>query len=286
MEQTDDEDNFLYEDIVFARTSHMSDQAFLQNSHAFLQYCCTSDDDETELFIDERISYIIDAWAELGYKYFYQNHNAEQALVCYAREKELTLASPQASSSYFHPLIGSCSERVGDVYASKNDIEKALTLYNEALDLSRQRRFLINVMTAARCMCKIGLFSPNHDPGIFHRAFLHLIQGYEKSYTQDTIGKCYVCLSRSLQRCERYEQAVKYANQALFIFVPNPLLLERLIDDCYQLLIELYRSINGNSDNVPTKDELLNDRMSVNDEEIKNILQTTLDELKSELDNK
>ncbi|CAF3679041.1 unnamed protein product [Rotaria socialis] len=286
MQQTDDQDNFLYEDIVFARTSHMSDQVFLENSHAFLQYCCANDGDEKELFIVERISYIVDAWAELGYKYFYQNHNAEDALVCYDREKELTLASPNSSSSYFHPLLGSCSERVGDVYASKNDIEKALSLYNEALDLSKQSRFLINVMTAARCACKIGRYSPNHDPEIFHRAFLNLIQGYGKPYTQDTIGKCYVCLSQSLQRCERYEEAVKYAKQALLIFPVNPLLLERLIDDCFKLLIELHRSINSNNDNVPTKDELLNDRKSLNDEEIKVILQTTLDALKSELDNK
>jgi hypothetical protein len=68
--------------------------------------------------------------------------------------------------------------------------------------------------------------------------------------------------------------------------VPNPLLLEQLINDCCQLLIELYRSINGNSDNVPTKDELLNDRISLNDEEIEKMLQTTLNELKNELDSK
>jgi tetratricopeptide (TPR) repeat protein len=289
MEQTDDQDNFLYEDIAFARSNHMSDQPFLQNSHGFLQYCCTFDDDETESFIDERIEYIIDAWAELGYRYFYQYHNAEQALVCYVREKELTLASSQSSSSlssYFHPLLGSCSERTADVYASKNDIEKALTLYNEALDLSRKHAFLTNVMTAARCTCKIARYSQCHDPEIFHRAFQNLIQGYQKPYTRDTIGKCYVCLSRSLQRCERYEQAAKYAKQALSIFVPNPLLLEQLINDCCQLLIELYRSINGNSDNVPTKDELLNDRISLNDEEIEKMLQTTLNELKNELDSK
>jgi tetratricopeptide (TPR) repeat protein len=292
MDRTNDPDNFLYEDIAFARSVNMSDQAFLQNSHAFLQYCSTStndnndDDDETDLLIDERISYIIDAWAELGYKYFYQNHDAKQALDCYAREKELSLTASKSQSSYFNPLIGSCSERMGDVYVSTNEIEKALTLYKEALDLSMQETFVNNVMTAARCMCKIGRYSPNHEPEIFHRAFLHLIYGYGKPYTRDTIGKCYVNLSRSLQRCEQHQQALKYAKQALSIFLPDPLLLERLIDNCCQLIIELYRSINSDDINMLTKEEILNDRVSLNDEQIKHMLQTTLEELKSGLDNK
>jgi len=135
-------------------------------------------------------------------------------------------------------------------------------------------------------MCKIGCYSITHEPGIFHRAFQQLIYGYGKPYTRDTIGKCYVYLSRSLQRCERHQQALKYAKQAISIFLPDPLLLERLIDHCCQLLIELHKSINNDNDNIPTKEKLLNDRISVNDEQIKNMLQTTLEELKSELDNK
>ncbi|CAF3740449.1 unnamed protein product [Rotaria sp. Silwood1] len=201
MDQTGDEDNFLYEDIAFARANHMSEQTILQNSRAFLQYCCTFGDDETKLFIDERISYIIDAWAELGYRYFYQYHDTEQALLCYQREKELSIASSESKSFYFNPLLGSSAERMADVYASNNDIEKALTLYKEALDLSKRDTFAINAMTAARCMCKIGRYSIKYDPENFHLAFQHLIQGYGKPYCRDTIGKCYVCLSRSLQRC-------------------------------------------------------------------------------------
>jgi tetratricopeptide (TPR) repeat protein len=286
MDQTDDEDSFLYENIVFARANHMSEQTVLQSSRAFLQYCSTFDDDEMESFIDEKISYIIDAWAELGYRYFYQYHDTEQALLCYEREKELSLTSSQSQSSYFNPLLGSCAERMADVYASNKDTEKALTLYKEALDVTRHDTFAIHVMTAARCMCKIGLYSCNYDPENFHLAFQHLIQGYGKPYGRDTIGKCYVFLARSLQCCERYEQAAKYAKQALSIFLPDPLLLERLIDDCCQLSVELHLSINGDSNNVPTKYELLNNRISLSDEEIKDMLQTTLDELKNELDNK
>jgi tetratricopeptide (TPR) repeat protein len=309
MNQTDDVDGFLYEDIAFARSVNMSDEEFLLNSHAFIQYCSVqdnnnnddeddeddeddddddddNDDDENEPFIDEKMSYVIDAWAELGYKYFYQNHNAKQALECYTREKELSLINSKLPSTYFNPLIGSCSERMGDIYASKNDIEKALALYNEALDLSRKETFVNNAMAAARCMCKIGRYNPNHEPELFHDAFKDLIYGYGKPYTRDTIGKCYVYLARSLQRCERYQQALKYAKQAISIFLPDPLLLERLIDDCCQLLIELHQSINNSNDNVPTKEKLLSDRISSNDEQIKAMLQTTLEELKSELENK
>jgi tetratricopeptide (TPR) repeat protein len=266
----------------------MSDEEFLRNSRAFIQYCSTYDNnhDDDESFIDEKTSYVIDAWAELGYKYFYQNHNAKQALECYTREKELSLTDSKSPSAYFNPLIGSCSERMGDIYASNNDTEKALTLYKEALDLSRRETFVNNIMTAARCMCKIGCYNPNHEPKIFHDAFKDLIYGYGKPYTRDTIGKCYVYLARSLQRCERYQEALKYAKQAISIFLPDPLLLERLIDDCCQLIIELHRSINSSNDNVPTKEKLLSDRISLNDEQIKTMLQTTLEELKSETENK
>jgi tetratricopeptide (TPR) repeat protein len=171
MNQTDDEDNFFYEDIAFSRANHMSEQTVLQTTREFLAYCSTSDDDETKLYIDDRISYIIDAWAELGYIYFYQCYDTEQALLCYEREKELSLASSQSPSYYFHPLLGSCTERMADVYASNKDIEKALTLYKEALDLSRHNAFAINVMTAARCMCKIGRYSLNYDPELFTLLF-------------------------------------------------------------------------------------------------------------------
>ena len=286
MNRTDDADNFLYEDIAFARTADMSDQSFLQNSRAFLEYCSTTDShgdgDETEFFIDERVSEVIDAWAELGYKYFYQIQDPKQALDCYTRERELSVAATTSPCHYFHPLIGSCAERMGDVYASENDIEKALTLYQEALDLSMQATFISNLTTAARCMCKIGRYSPSHDPEIFYRAFQNLIHGYGKPYTRDTIGKCYVHLARSLQRCQRYEQALKYAKQALSIFLPDPLLLERLIEDCCQLIIELHQINND----TPTKEQLLNDRSTLDDEQIKAMLQMTLEELKNELQNK
>lgn len=289
MNRTDDADNFLYEDIDFARTADMPDQLFLENSRGFLQYCSTNDSDgddddegETELFIDERVSEVIDAWATLGYKYFYQLQDPNQALDCYTREKELSAAVTTSSCHYFQPLIGSCAERMGDVYASKNDIEKALTLYHEALDLSMQGTFISNLTTAARCMCKIGRYRADHDPEIFHRAFQNLIHGYGKPYTRDTIGKCYVHLVRSLQRCQRYEQALTYAKQAISIFLPDPLLLERLIDDCCQLIIELHQTNTA----APTKEQLLNDRLTLDDEQIKAILQMTLNELKNELENK
>ncbi len=292
MDRTNDTDNFLHEDIAFARSNAMTDQVFLQNSHAFLQYCSNydddddDDDDEEELSVDERVTYVIDAWAELGYRYFYQNRDTKNALDCYMREKELSVASSGSQSSCFNPLIGSCSERMADVYTLVNDIEKALVLYQEALDLSLQETFVNNVMTAARCMCKIGSYRPNHDSEIFHRAFQQLLCGYAKPYARDTIGKCYMYLAESLQRCKRYQQASKYAKQAISIFLPDPLLLEHLIEKCCQLVLELYRSINSDSTDVPTKEDILKDRLSLDDEQIKNMLQTTVDELKSELDNK
>lgn len=290
MNRAKDVDNFLYEDIAFARTTDTSDQVFLQNSRDFLEYCSAydnddddDDDDETDLFIDEKVSVVINAWAELGYKYFYQMQDTKQALDCYTREKELSSATGESQSRYFHPLIGSCLERMGDVYASEKDTEKALTLYQGALDLSIQEEFVINFVTVARCMCKIGRYNANHEPDIFHRAFENLIYGYSKPYTRDSIGKCYVQLARSLQRCQRYEQALKYAKQAFPIFLPDPLLLERLIDDCCQLIIELHHTINNDDNNMPTKEHLLSDRKTLNDEQIKAILQTTLEELENEL---
>jgi tetratricopeptide (TPR) repeat protein len=269
---------------------------YLKNSYEFLHYCSSYDDneddddddyeDESELYVNSRISYIIDAWAELGYRYFYQLHNPQQALDCYTREKDLSLTDSKSQSCYFNPLLGSYSERMGDVYASKNDIEQALILYKEALDLSMQETFVNNAITAARCMCKIGRYNPKHDPETFYHAFKYLICGYGKPYTQDTIGKCYVYLSRSLQRNERYEEAFKYAKQAISVFLPDPLLLERLIDGCCELLRELHESINKDNAHVLTKEELLKDRISLNDEKIKSMLETTLEELKNELDNK
>ncbi|CAF3857564.1 unnamed protein product [Rotaria magnacalcarata] len=231
IDQTGDMDAFLYEDILFARPDGISDIVFLENSYAFLDYCSAYDDDENELSIDERSSYIIDAWDEFGYKHFYQNQNTEKALVCYIREKELPVTS-QSSSSYFNPLLGSCSERMGDVYASMNDLEKASSLFKEALNLSMEETFVINVMTTASA---------------------------------------------------RYEQAVNYAKQALSIVLPDPLLLERLIDDCCLLLIELHQSINGNNDKLPPNEEFLKDRISLNDEQIKTMLQMTVEDLSSKL---
>ncbi|CAF4541187.1 unnamed protein product [Rotaria socialis] len=92
---------------------------------------------------------------------------------------------------------------MGDVYTSMNDLEKALGLYKEALNLSMEDIFVNNAMTTARCMCKIGRYSSIHQSKRFNRAFQHVIHGYGKPYTKDTIEKCYVCLARSLQRCAR-----------------------------------------------------------------------------------
>ncbi|CAF3385934.1 unnamed protein product [Rotaria socialis] len=202
MNQTGDMDAFLYEDILFARLDGISDIVFLENSYAFRDYYSSYDDDENELSIDQRSSYIIDAWGEFVYKHFYQNQNTEKALICYIRKKELSV-TPQSSSSYFNPLLGSYSERMGDVYTSMNDLEKALGLYKEALNLSMEDIFVNNAMTTARCMCKIGRYSSIHQSKRFNRAFQHVIHGYGKPYTKDTIEKCYVCLARSLQRCAR-----------------------------------------------------------------------------------
>ncbi|UJR12144.1 hypothetical protein I4U23_016321 [Adineta vaga] len=288
MDRTEDVDSFLYEDIALARSDTMTDEAFLQNSYAFLQYCSTYNDDggdgdeEEELFIDNRVSYVIDAWAELGYRYFYQNHDTKHALDCYMHEQKLSVTNSRSKSPYFNSLIGSCSERMGDVYASENDVEKALKLYQEALDLALQEKFAINWITAARCMCKIGRYRPSHEYEIFYRAFQYLLYGYGKPYIRDTIGKCYMCLSQSLQRYERYQEALKYVKQAISIFLPDPLLLEPLIEKCCQLVIELYRSANNDNTSPPTKEDVLKDRVLLDDEQIKNMLQMTMDELESE----
>lgn len=286
MEQSDDRDAFLYEDIAFARCDDMSDSLFLENSYGFLEYCSAYDDDDADedFMLDDRITYIIDAWGELGYKYFYQNPDLEQALVCYKRERDLSLAT-QSHLSYSSPLIGSCSERMGDVYATKNDFEQALTLYREALEISMAATFVNNVMATGRCMCKIGRYNSTHEPEVFHRAFQHLIHGYWKPYSRDTVGKCYVYLAQSLQRCIRYLEALKYAKLALSIFQFDPLLLEPLIEDCCLLVIELSRSINDDHNSIPTKEELLNCRISLTDEKVKEALQMTLDELNQELNN-
>lgn len=297
LDRTEDMDNFLYEDITFARSTNMSDSVFFENAYAFLDYCSTyyinnndcdnddDDDNETSVLDTDNLSYVIDAWAELGYKYFYQIHDCKQALNCYEREKQLSLIISASPSSCFNPLIGSCSERTGDVYVSLSETEKALTLYQEAQDIALKTQFHIHIMTAARCMCKIGLYNSQHQPNIFRQAFQLLIDGFGKSYTLDTIGKCYMCLSRSLQRCEQYELAMKYAKHALSIFQPDPLLLEKLIDDCCQLIVELHRYLNNDSINIVTKEDILNDRVSLNDEQIRNVLKMTFEELNSTLDN-
>lgn len=56
-------------------------------------------------------------------------------------------------------------------------------------------------------------------------------------------------LSRSLERCKRYQVALKYAQQALSIFTRDPLMLERLVDRCYEWIISLQRLNSGNTMN-------------------------------------
>ena len=163
MDQIEEKDNFLYEDIVFARSDGMTDQDYFKTCRGFLEYCSKCEDDDfqddsdsdDEMFVNESMECVIDAWGELGYRYFYQLGDDAQALECFTREKELSKSSSLMESLNSNPLLGSHLERMADIYASRNDSEKALQLYQEALEISLKSPFVVNRMATARCMCKI-----------------------------------------------------------------------------------------------------------------------------------
>lgn len=296
MDRTDDTDNFLYEDIVFDRFNTMREEDYFKTSRGFLEYCSNYDDDDfqddsdddNELFVNQRMERVIDAWAELGYRYFYQLGDSTQALECFTREKELLDNNSSIASANWNPLVGSCAERMGDVYAYQNELEKALAMYREARNASMKDTFVVNLIVTARCMCKIGWCNPQYDPSIFRDAFQYLLNGCGKPYARDTIGKCYMYLSRSLERCKQYKVAVKYAQQARSIFTRDPLMLERLVDRCHEWIISLQRlnSDNQVNNNVPIETDCQRDLSPVTDDEMKRMLQITLNELTTEYENK
>lgn len=289
MDQTGDKDNFLYEDIVFARSNSMTDKDYFKTSREFLEYCSgcedddfqddSDDDSDDEMFVNEKMERVVEAWAELGYRYFYQLGDDSQALECFTREKELSKSYSPMASLNSNPMTGSHAERMADIYAFRHDLEKSLPLYQDALEVSLKSPFVVNLMATARCMCKIGWCRSQHDPSTFRDAFQYLLQGHSKPYVRDTIGKCYMYLSRSLQRCQRYDTALKYAQQALSIFSRDPLMLERLVERCHEWIASLQR-LKGGDALVETLHQ--EDRPPLNDEEIKRMLETTLTELKAE----
>ena len=270
-------DSFLYNDIAFASYLPYAagDAHYLQRCYDFIEYTRMEDADEEDF-----TGSIVDAFAELGYIYWHKMQDAERALKCYHREIKLRVPMIGRTDRYvFNVLLGPCPERMADIYA-KSDKKKAIQFYQQACTECADEDLKIYGVTAGRCLSKLAQLQVEHHIDNFRRAFQYLFDCAGKHYTihRDTIAKCYLCLAKCQ---EQMQKAIEYAEQALALFVLDPLSLEHNIDECCDLIIDLHRNSRSSSTVVPTKDRLLQRRheQQINDEQIERMLQNTLKEL-------
>ena len=250
----------------------VDDARHLQRCYDFIDYTHNEDADGEE-FTD----FIPDAFAELGYIYWYKMQDADRALKCYHREMKLRVPMLRRTNCYvFNVLLGPCPERMADIHV-RRDKKKAIRLYQQACDECVDEELKIYGVTMGRCLSKLAQLQAEHRTDNFRKAFQYLFDCAGKHYTihRETIAKCYLCLAKCQ---EPVRKAIEYAEQALFLFVIDPLSLEHNVDQCCDLIIDLHRKVRSPSMVVPKKDHLLQRRkvQEINDEHIERMLQNTL----------
>lgn len=181
-----------------------------------------SDDSDDDLRpLDDSLS---DAYGTLGYYFWSDTRDSENALLCYEREMNLTRSRmiDTGDETIVVDLAG-IHQRMADVYY-ETDVLKAIELYNQAINIYSAHKES-NSAELAVCWSRIGYVQTQTQLESFRRAFQFLLLPINSEIYDlklDEMSECYFYLAQTYavsSRSDYRELALKWSQQAIHVYL-------------------------------------------------------------------